>query len=683
MIKASAAGGPKTIEIDAYNGGILHVGGFALPVVVDLTGLRVDQVNPVLIDHEDDSESVLGQTDSVLVDGATIKATGKALGVSDKAANVIAMADGGYQWQASIGCVVEAKETIAAGQKVQVNGQTFSGPIIVARQARLREISFVATGAGEQTSARIAAGLGQGTTVMTFEEWLASLGLDPTTLNDAQKTALQTTYATVMAAQAAASAPPAAPPAATPPASPPVQAAADTGATPPAAPPEDPEKKMEARLLKVSADTLLHVAKIKGLCGGDEVLTAKALNDKWSAERTELEVLKAKRPSGQVITVNNLGDSSPEVLTAALCMSSGLKAADKAFDNKTILQAKAQYTGKFGLQRLLLLCAARAGLRASPHDFNSQHHQILKAAFSSADVAGILSNTANKFLLEGWNSVEDTWRKLAAIRNVGDFKTSTSYRLTSAGTWERVGTSGTLADGSLGEQSYTNRAYTYGEIISITREMQINDDLDALSKVPKMLGRKAALTVNKAFWEAWFAAQASLWPSTNANANYFEGATTASVLSSTTLSIALTKFRKQTDSEGNPLGIDPVYLLVPPELEAIAQEIYASLNINTGGSSTSDKVPNKNVHAGKYEPIVSSYLSNSGYTGYSATAWWLMADPMDLAAIEVAFLDGQESPTIQNAETDFRTLGMQMRGFIDFGVAAQEYRAGVKSKGAA
>ena len=37
--------------------------------------------------------------------------------------------------------------------------------------------------------------------------------------------------------------------------------------------------------------------------------------------------------------------------------------------------------------------------------------------------------------------------------------------------------------------------------------------------------------------------------------------------------------------------------------------------------------------------------------------------------IEVAFLDGQEVPIIENAAAEFNVLGVEMRGFHDFGVA--------------
>ncbi len=34
-----------------------------------------------------------------------------------------------------------------------------------------------------------------------------------------------------------------------------------------------------------------------------------------------------------------------------------------------------------------------------------------------------------------------------------------------------------------------------------------------------------------------------------------------------------------------------------------------------------------------------------------------MAEPVDLPVIEMAFLNGQESPTIETAEADFNQLG--------------------------
>jgi hypothetical protein len=54
----------------------------------------------------------------------------------------------------------------------------------------------------------------------------------------------------------------------------------------------------------------------------------------------------------------------------------------------------------------------------------------------------------------------------------------------------------------------------------------------------------------------------------------------------------------------------------------------------------------------------------------------------DIAVIETCFLNGKETPTVESADADFNTLGMQFRGYFDFGVNNQDVRGGVKSKGA-
>ena len=83
--------------------------------------------------------------------------------------------------------------------------------------------------------------------------------------------------------------------------------------------------------------------------------------------------------------------------------------------------------------------------------------------------------------------------------------------------------------------------------------------------------------------------------------------------------------------------------------------------------------------------VVVPWLSNSSLTGYSSTAWYLLGDPNDLAALEIAYLNGQSTPNVEffGMDTNPEVLGVSWRVFYDFGVALGEYRAGVKSKGAA
>jgi len=135
----------------------------------------------------------------------------------------------------------------------------------------------------------------------------------------------------------------------------------------------------------------------------------------------------------------------------------------------------------------------------------------------------------------------------------------------------------------VGEEQYANKADTYGLLLSVDRRDVINDDLGAITTVPRKLGRGSGLKINDVFWTIFLD-----------NSGFF-------------------------------------------------------------------KTANKN------------YLTGTDTV--------LLIDGLTKA--EVAFLNGQESPTIETAEADFSRLGIQMRGYHDFGVALQDPKGGVKAKGEA
>ena len=113
----------------------------------------------------------------------------------------------------------------------------------------------------------------------------------------------------------------------------------------------------------------------------------------------------------------------------------------------------------------------------------------------------------------------------------------------------------------------------------------------------------------------------------------------------------------------------------------MGSQLFKALELRDNTSGV--KYPISNPHQGKFRVEVSRYLSTPLYPGNSQKAWYLLADANDLAVIEVAFLNGQESPVIETADADFNVLGVQMRGYHDFGVALQDPRGGLKSKGEA
>jgi hypothetical protein len=127
-------------------------------------------------------------------------------------------------------------------------------------------------------------------------------------------------------------------------------------------------------------------------------------------------------------------------------------------------------------------------------------------------------------------------------------------------------------------------------------------------------------------------------------------------------------YRKLKDTDGKPMAVQPRVLLVPVDLEITAAELMNSVQISSGNTNGQ---PSTNVFAGRYEVVSSTYLTDTA-------DYYLLASPADMPAMEVAFLNGVQSPIVETAEADFNTLGVQMRGYFDFGVAKAEDKAGVK-----
>jgi hypothetical protein len=639
----------------AYTGGPMRIAGWRCPVIVDLAGLAIPSQNrPIRFGH--DANSGVGHSDSIAVRDGRLVAAGVISRDTAAAREVVASARNGFPWQASIGAAVEQYEFVKETQTVLVNGREFTGPVNVVRKATLGEISFVDMGADGNTSASVAAKASQEKDIMT----------DTTATVDTKQD-------TPVTATAGKEAPPAA-------AAPPIQAQATAASAPDAVIAADPVADMRIRV----AAEQERIAAVQKVCGDDHAqICAQAIKEGWDVTRTELEVLRAERPKAPSVQVPD-NTVTGGVLEAACMLTAGLHNVEKLHDAKTLDLADKRFNGGISLQELLLEAAWANGytgrsFRDTRNILRFAFTQDVHAegAFSTIDVGGLLSNVANKFLLEGFFSVERAWRNICAIRNVNDFKTVTSYRLIGTDQYEPVAPGGQLKHGTLGNESYTNKADTFGLILSVDRRDIINDDLGAITTVPRKSGRGSGLKINDIFWTI-FLANSSFF--TAGAKNYLSGAATN--LGMDSLTLAEQTFMDQVDSDGKPIGIMPAIMLVPTALSALGTQLYKATEIRDN-TANKGAYPTNNPHTGKYRVEVSRYLANAKYTGYSAKAWYLLSDPADLPVIEVAFLKGQESPTIETAAADFDVLGIEMRGYHDFGVSLQDNRGGTKVKGEA
>lgn len=693
-IDIQAAGGDAaavpTFSILAYSGGPLVLPNYRWPVYVDLRGMKQspDGVQAFL---SHDHKAIVGQADQVVVGASDLRIAGKISGTGPAAREVVGNHKNGFVWKASIGVIPSIQpEFIAAGQAATVNGRNISGPAYIARQSTLIEVSFVPIGA-DIGNTQVAIAAAHKESAMTFEQYLASLGLNASTITAELRATLQASFDAGPGKIAPAPASPVA-----------VDLAKiEADATAAARKAQVAVSTHASEVLRICAEHKNPMIKVKGADGNESevLLSTAAIEAGWDLRDVELKAIRAARPTQPIHPRQSAGSIQPAVIQAAMCITGGIDADQiaaslPAAQREQIMNEAVSAQGRGqSLHTLMAQAIQAAGMHFSGSHKSSDfiraafdadrilaaQDRMIRAAggFSVTSMTGILSNVANKFLLKGFMAVDSSWRAISAIRSANDFKTITSYRLVSGGEFEQVGPGGALKHGTLSEESFTNKVRTYGKILGITEEDITNDDLGSITTVPQNIGRDGAQKFNSIFWKA-FLDNAAFFAT--GNNNYISGGT--SVLADAGLTLAVTKFMDQKDPGGKPLGLMPKILLVPNALAATAKRLYVSTNSNTGGASTKDNVPNANIHSGEYQPVVSPYLSDATLSGSSTTAWYLLGNPSDLATIEAAFLNGVQTPTIETAAADFDTLGIQMRGTFRFGVTKQEYRAGVKSAGA-
>lgn len=369
---------------------------------------------------------------------------------------------------------------------------------------------------------------------------------------------------------------------------------------------------------------------------------------------------QASRPAPEICVRNTDDIATADVLQAAVEQAMGVTPTDtKAADI-----ADRKFHGQMGLKQLYTECAHAGGWNGYLNNGNlGEAVSAIKASFSTVNLPGILSNAINKRIKAGWDYAEDSWRKIADITSVSDYKQFSTYVLNSKGDYEEVANGGTIPTGELAETGYSNQLKRYGLMFSIDEMDIINDDLNAINQRAFQFGRKASLKLNKVFWTL-FQADTDFFKTANNNIVASAGA-----LSADSLAKLVKAFRKQTDVNGDILGYEPRILLVPAALEVEAQKLYD--DAETRDTTASKQYLTGNPWRGKFAPVASAYLT-------SDDDYYLLADPTIAATMQVAFLNGQQAPVVESNPTNFDTFGISYRGKFSFGVAFMDTKAGIK-----
>lgn len=296
---------------------------------------------------------------------------------------------------------------------------------------------------------------------------------------------------------------------------------------------------------------------------------------------------------------------------------------------------------------------------------------------STSDFPYILENVLGKTMLAQYVLTADTWSRFCKTGTIVDFRASKRYRPGSFGALDAVGEGGEFKNKAIPDAARESlTGATKGNIIAITRQAIINDDMGAFDSLATGLGRAAKLTIELDVY-ALLALNAGLGPTMGDGVTMFHAnhgnLTAGAALSAAALDADRVAMGTRTDVSGNELlDLSPAILVVAKALGGQARVINDS---PFDPDTLANKAPNKANIAGK---MFRDIVDTGRITG---TRRYLFADPADAPCIEVAFLDGQQEPFL-DAQNGWRTDGAELKVRLDYGVAGIDWRGAVTNAGA-
>ena len=141
----------RTFSGVAYSGEVITDHWYWKQVIFDLDSMQVKGRIPALLEHSSYQRAGAIENHSISYEsGLTVSGI---LLSNEFGTQVATDSDDGFPWQMSVRIEPASIDEIQAGNTVTVNGKLLHGPITVFRGGRIREVSFCALGADENTMA--------------------------------------------------------------------------------------------------------------------------------------------------------------------------------------------------------------------------------------------------------------------------------------------------------------------------------------------------------------------------------------------------------------------------------------------------------------------------------------------------------------------------------------------------
>jgi hypothetical protein len=302
---------------------------------------------------------------------------------------------------------------------------------------------------------------------------------------------------------------------------------------------------------------------------------------------------------------------------------------------------------------------------------------LARSTHVSSDFPLVLAAASNKFLRDAYEAAPRTFAPFVRPRTVADFKAISVTALGDAPALLSIPQGGEVKWGTVGEDAQVYALATYGRAVNLSRQMLVNDDLDAFSRLPVMFGRRAASLESDLVYTSILMGNPAM---RTGGALFQTGAVRGANLAASGTTIDITTIGAGeavmmnqlgigpdgTATGGDRLNIRPSFLVTGTARSVLARQMTSAQMVPSASASI-------NPFAGQLQPIVDARITGN--------AWFLIANPGDVDTIELAYLEGQTGPMISE-HTTISHDGIGLRALFDVGAAAIDYRGLYRNPGA-
>lgn len=296
------------------------------------------------------------------------------------------------------------------------------------------------------------------------------------------------------------------------------------------------------------------------------------------------------------------------------------------------------------------------------------------AGATTSDFAVLFENVLNKSMRAGYATQSDTWRRFCGTDTVSDFREAHRFLNGSFGTLPVVPEGAEYTNAAIPDGAKTSISVeTRGQIIALSRQAIINDDMSALTDIATRFGLTGARSIEVAVY-ALLALNSGLGPTMADGQPFFHAnrsnVSTGSALSGAALDADRLVMRQQKDISSNDyLDLMPRIALVPIQVETALRAINEAAFDHDG-----TKLQKPNMQRGMFGDIVSSPRLS-----WSTTRRYMFTEAKE--ALKVVFLEGSgEGPTLESRQ-GFRTDGIEWKARLDFKAVPYDPKTAVTNAG--